>query len=86
MEKFTLKYPFDFEGEKVETLELKARLKGNDLLAAEGEMKIHGIVDPTEAERNLFMAARAVSQPVEVVKAMDLADYVSLANKLPSFL
>ncbi len=84
--KITLKHPFKFEGETLKSLTLKDRLKGGDLLAVEAEMKAKGIVNSTEVERNMFMAARAIGQPIEYVEEMDLADYVVLADKTSGFL
>lgn len=85
MEKITLKHPFDFEGKKIETVDFKGRLKGKDLLAAETEMKAQGITAPGDAERTMFLSARAINQPIELVEEMDLADYVEIAEKVQAF-
>lgn len=85
MEKITLKHPFEFEGKKIETVDFKASLKGKDLLGAEAEMKAQGIVAPSDAERNMFIAARAISQPIEMVEEMDLADYLIISDKVTGF-
>lgn len=83
--KITLKHPFEFEGKKVETVDFKDRLKGKDLLAAEAEMKAQGIASPTDAERTVYMAARAMGMPVEFVEEMDLADYLVIAARVGDF-
>ncbi len=85
MARIQIKHPFEFEGKTVETVDFKDRLKGKDLLAAESEMKAQGITAPGDAERTMFLAARAMGQPVEFVEEMDLADYVVVADKVNGF-
>ncbi len=83
--RITLKHPFEFEDKTIETVDFKTRLKGKDLLAAESEMKAQGIAAPTDAERTMFIVARAISHPIELVEEMDMADYLEMAENVQSF-
>lgn len=86
METIELKHPFEHEGVKYESVKFKDRLKANDLLKSELEMEANGIENPGDATRTLYLVAQAIKQPVEMVKAMDLADYLSLGEKVKAFL
>lgn len=80
-----LKRPFEFEGELVGVVTWR-RLKANDVLVSEQEMAADGLVNPGDGARTLYMVARATDRPVEVIKAMDLKDYLDLAAKVGDFL
>jgi hypothetical protein len=85
MDEIALDYPFEFEGKTLEKVNFRTRLKGKDLLAVESEMKAQGILSPGDAERTMFIVARAASLPIEAVGEMDLVDYLKMADKASGF-
>lgn len=73
-----LKYPIEFEGKKIEKLELR-RPKVKDLRDVSQKAK-----DDTEKELLLF--AKLTGQPVELIEELDIADYKQLQDAYMSFL
>ena len=76
--KIKLKFPIEFEGKKVEELEMR-RPKVKDIRDVSQKTK-----DDTEKELLLF--AKLTGQPVELIEELDLADYKQLQEAYMSFL
>ena len=81
-----LKHPFEFEGNKINSVTWPKRIKAKSLMKAEAEMIAKGFESAGENTRTMFMVAQVIGQPVDVVEEMDLADYLDLAEKAKSFL
>lgn len=82
--KYSLKMPITFEGQEI-TEVMVCRLKGRDVIAAEREMRARGVKDPGEMERTLYLVARSIGKPMEVVEEMDAIDIAELNAKAQAF-
>ncbi len=81
----TLKHPFEFEGQTIESVPWN-RLKGRHIIAAEREMTARAVMTPGDAERTFYIVAQAIGHPPELLEMMDIADYLKLAGKAADFL
>lgn len=78
--KHTLKYPVTVDGKTITEVGLK-RIKGQDLIVSEREMRANGVKDPGEMERTLYLLARVVGVPIDTVLEFDSGDLTELSAK-----
>lgn len=79
-----LKYPIDFDGERVEELEFARRPLARDSRDATRQARRAG--DDSAAAHEIFLFANLCEVPPETIEAMDLADYGRLQAEYMDFL
>jgi len=85
-ETIELKHPFEFEGEKIEKVYFKKRMKAKDILASEAEMRARGGLQPGSVSQTFYLVCRAANLSPEALEEMDMRDYLALADKSNLFL
>lgn len=77
-EEITLKHPVEFQGQTINTLNLR-RPKVKDMLAAQ---KTKG----SDAEREVAMFANLCEQDPRMIEELEMADYLQLQDTYSGFL
>lgn len=73
-----LKYPVEFDGKKVEKVELR-RPKVKDVIDVQKKTK-------DEAEQELLLFSKLTGMPIEFIEELDIADYQQLQETYKGFL
>ena len=64
-ETIELKHPFEFEGEKIEKVYFKKRMKAKDILASEAEMRARGGFSPAPSPKPFILSAGPRTFPLK---------------------